>query len=183
MLLWLSAKKIFLPFVFVAEFAYHGLMQSLFKFPNPVNEHSARFVAAGVVCMSLGVSIFGQIWLLVPLTYGFLARVLTGPTLSPLGQFVTRILVPKLNWTPKYCPGPPKRFAQGIGASLSVAACIAWFSYDTTTPARIIVAMILFASTLESVFGFCMGCWIFSYLMKFKIIPEHICDACVIPQR
>lgn len=157
-------------------------MHSFFKFPNPVNEHSARFVAAGVACMSLILVAFDQIWILIPLTYGFIARVSTGPTMSPLGQFVTRILVPKLNRKPKYVPGPPKRFAQGIGASLSIAACIAWFSYDSTTPARIIISLILVASSLESVIGFCLGCWIFSYLMKWNIVPKNVCTACVIPK-
>lgn len=157
-------------------------MHTLFKFPNPVNEYSARFVAAGVVCMSLVIAVFDVTWVLIPLTYGFFARVLTGPTLSPLGQLVTRVIVPRLNIKPKYCPGPPKRFAQGIGATLSSAGCIAFFTYDSTTPTRIITGLILFASTLESVFGFCLGCWIFGGLMKVKIIPEHICDACVIPQ-
>ena len=57
--------------------------------------------------------------LLVLLTYGFVARVLTGPTLSPLGQFVTRVLTPRLPFAPKLVPGPPKRFAQAIGAFLS----------------------------------------------------------------
>ena len=30
--------------------------------------------------------VFDQLWILAPLAYGFVARVLTGPTLSPLGQ-------------------------------------------------------------------------------------------------
>jgi len=158
-------------------------MHSLFKFPNPVNERSARLVAAGVVIMCIGIVAFNQMWILVPLTYGFIARVLTGPTLSPLGQLVVRAIIPATKWKPKFVPGPPKRFAQGIGAALSIAGCIAWFQYDTSTPARIIIGMILIAATLESVVGFCLGCWIFSGLMKMKIIPESICEACVIPPR
>ena len=157
-------------------------MQSLFSFPNPVNERSARLVAGGVVCMCLVVVVFSQMWVLLLLTYGFLARFATGPTLSPLGQFVTRIAIPKLGWKPKYVPGPPKRFAQGIGAALSVAACISWLAFDNSLLAKVFVAMILVAATLESVFGYCLGCVIFSALMKLKIIPESVCEACVIPQ-
>ena len=157
-------------------------MQSLFSFPNPVNERSARLVAGGVVCMCLVVVVFSQMWVLLLLTYGFLARFATGPTLSPLGQFVTRIAIPKLGWKPKYVPGPPKRFAQGIGAALSVAACISWLAFDNSLFAKVFVAMILVAATLESVFGYCLGCVIFSALMKLKIIPESVCEACVIPQ-
>lgn len=158
-------------------------MHSLFSFPNPVNERSSRLVAAGVVIMCFGVVIFDQMWILIPLTYGFIARVLTGPTLSPLGQFVVRIVVPATKWKPKYVPGPPKRFAQGIGAALTSLASIAWLVADTSTPARILVGMILVAATLESVFGFCLGCTIFSWLMKIGIVPESVCEACVIPVR
>jgi len=48
----------------------------------------------------------------IPLAYGFWARVLTGPTLSPLGQLATRVVAPRLPVEPKLVPGPPKRFAQ-----------------------------------------------------------------------
>ena len=44
------------------------------------------------------------------LAYGFVARVLTGPTLSPLGQLVTRVVTPALDIEARPVPGPPKRF-------------------------------------------------------------------------
>jgi hypothetical protein len=93
-------------------------MKDWLRFPNPVNEVSARLVAAGVVVMGVTTIAFDQPWILVLLAYGFVARVLAGPTLSPLGQLVTRGLTPRLPIAAKYVPGPPKRFAQGIGATL-----------------------------------------------------------------
>ena len=68
--------------------------------------------------------VLDQPWLTLFLAYGFLARVLTGPTLSPLGQLVTRVGTPRLGLEPRPVPGPPKRFAQGIGATLSVTAAV-----------------------------------------------------------
>ncbi len=177
------SAKLFVDLVIFPEIAYHCSMQSLFSFPNPVNERSARLVAGGVVVMCIGVVAFNQMWILIPLAYGFVARVATGPTLSPLGQFVTRVAIPATKWKPKYVPGPPKRFAQGIGAVLSSAAFFAWLVCDTSTPARIITGVILVAATLESVVGFCLGCTIFSWLMKSGIVPESVCEACVIPTR
>src|SRR2546422_6234690 len=88
-------------------------MGRLFSFPNPVNELSARLVAGGVVILAALTLALDEPWLLVPLSYGFVARVLTGPTLSPLGQLVTRVIVPRLPLPAKYVAGPPKRFAQG----------------------------------------------------------------------
>ena len=114
-------------------------MDDLFRFPNPVNEVSARLVAAGVVVMCAATLAFDQRWIIVPLAYGFVARVLTGPTLSPLGQFVTRVLTPALPFAEKLVPGPPKRFAQGIGAFLSVTALVLAFGFDETTAAYVCV--------------------------------------------
>src|SRR5262245_10360550 len=88
-------------------------VRALFRFPNPVNEISARLVAAGVVIMSLVAIVFDVRWLTAVIAYGFVARVLTGPTLSPLGQLVTRVITPSLRRPAKLVPGPPKRFAQG----------------------------------------------------------------------
>ena len=60
----------------------------LISFPNPVNEVSARLVAGGVVFLATFIAVTGWKWLLIPLAYAFLARVATGPHLSPLGQLV-----------------------------------------------------------------------------------------------
>jgi hypothetical protein len=153
-------------------------MKDWLRFPNPVNEVSARLVAAGVVVMGVTTIAFDQPWILVLLAYGFVARVLTGPTLSPLGQLVTRGLTPRLPIAAKYVPGPPKRFAQGIGATLSVAALILHFAFGETGAAYALVAMIVVAATLESVFALCLGCKVFGFLMRVGVIPESVCEEC-----
>lgn len=153
-------------------------MRKLFSFPNPVNEVSARLVAGGVVILSVLTIALDQPWLLIPLAYGFVARVLSGPTLSPLGQFVTRVLTPNLPFKEKLVAGPPKRFAQGIGATLSVSALVLHFGFGATTAAYVLVGFIVIAATLESVFALCLGCQVFAVLMRFGIIPEEVCERC-----
>ena len=128
--------------------------------------------------MTLVILVFGQHWLLIPLAYGFVARVATGPTLSPLGQLVTRGVTPRLGVAGKPVPGPPKRFAQGIGATLTVSALILYFGFGATTAADVLVAMVLAAATLESVFAYCVGCKLFAILMRTGIIPEDVCEEC-----
>jgi len=120
----------------------------------------------------------GQRWLLVPLAYGFVARVLTGPTLSPLGQIVTRVVTPRLAVAPKFVAGPPKRFAQSIGATLSLTALIAATGFGADTFARVVVALITVAAVSESVFAYCIGCKIFAALMRAGVIPESVCAEC-----
>ena len=90
-------------------------MKRFFSFPNPVNDAAARAVAIGVVAMSLLAFFTGWPFMLFLLTYGFLARVLAGPKISPLGQFAVRVAGPRLTGWEKFGPGPPKRFAQAIG--------------------------------------------------------------------
>ncbi len=151
---------------------------SLFAFPNPVDEVSARLVAAGVVVLSAAYVATGWWPLLAVLAYGFVARVLTGPTLSPWGQVVTRGLRPRLGIDPRPTPGPPKRFAQGIGAVLSVAAVIILLATGSTAAPRVLVGMITVAATLEAALGFCLGCRIFALLMRAGVVPESVCEEC-----
>ncbi|HUF33096.1 MAG TPA: DUF4395 domain-containing protein [Acidimicrobiales bacterium] len=153
-------------------------MADLFRFPNPVNEVAARLVAGAVVVLSSAYLLTGNRVVLAVLAYGFLARVLTGPSLSPLGQVVTRVVVPRLPLEARPVPGPPKRFAQGIGATLSVAALVLHLGAGALGAAQVLVAMIVVAATLESVIGFCLGCKIFALLMRTGVIPEETCAAC-----
>ena len=78
----------------------------LWSFPNPVNEKAARTVAAGVAVLTAADAGDAGWWWLTPvLALGFLARVLTGPSLSPLGQLATRVVAPAHSAHPRRCPG------------------------------------------------------------------------------
>ncbi len=149
----------------------------LFGFPNPVNETSARLVAGGVVLQGLTFLAVRQWWLLIPLAYGFLARVLNGPRFSPLGQFVTRVVTPRLDVEHRFVPGPPKRFAQGVGLGFSGGALLAW-AFGSPVIGYALIAGLVMAATLESVFAFCLGCVMFSRLMKWGVVPESVCLEC-----
>src|SRR5205085_2435066 len=105
----------------------------LFSFPDPVNEVSARLVAGGVVLMSVLTIALDQPWLTAVIAYGFVARVLTGPTLSPLGQIVTKGITPRLPLRERPVPGPPKRFAQGMGVAFSLTATVVVLDHSART--------------------------------------------------
>jgi hypothetical protein len=152
--------------------------RSLFSFPNPVNEVAARAVAGGVVILCVLSISLGQPWLLVPLAYGFWARVLTGPTLSPLGQLATRVIAPRLPVRPRPVAGPPKRFAQAIGVVFSSTALVLWFGFGAHTGAWVMVGLLAAAALLESAFGLCLGCRMFAVLMRIGVVPDTVCAAC-----
>jgi Domain of unknown function (DUF4395) len=145
----------------------------MFSFPNPVNENAARVVAGVVAITAATILATGAYWLLIPVTYGFWARVLTGPTLSPLARLAMKAMARN----PKHVPGPPKRFAQGMGAAMTSAATILWLAGEPTA-AGVLVAGLLIAATLESVFAFCLGCQVFALLMRAGLVPQHICAEC-----
>jgi hypothetical protein len=152
-------------------------MAGLLSFPNPVNEKAARVVAAGVLALSIVTLATGAYWLAAVMAYGFVARVLAGPTLSPLGQAATRLVAPHLG-AAKPVPGPPKRFAQAVGATMTLAiALIALVGHDHTVADVLLVGMIA-AAGLESILAFCVGCRLFALLMRAGLIPESVCLEC-----
>jgi len=153
-------------------------LRGLFSFPDPVNEVSARLVAAGVVAMGLAAIGLDLRWLTLVIAYGFWARVLTGPTLSPLGQLVTRVVTPRLSFPARPVPGLPKRFAQAIGVVFSTTAVVLTYAFDKWGPAQVVLAMLIIAAFLESALGYCLGCKIFGFLMRTGLISEAVCERC-----
>jgi hypothetical protein len=152
-------------------------VQGLFAFPNPVNEKAAR-VVAGVVLLTASVTLAtGFYWLLIPLAYGFWARVLTGPTLSPLGWTAQNVIAPRLG-DKKPVAGPPKRFAQGMGAAMSTLAVLLALPLGLHTAADAVLGLLVIAAGLESIFAYCLGCQVFALLMSAGLIPDDVCAEC-----
>lgn len=150
----------------------------LFGFPDPVNEVSSRLVAAGVVVMAVAAMTTGARWLTLVIAYGFVARVLTGPKLSPLGQLVTRVITPRLGLEPRLVPGPPKRFAQGVGVAFSMSAVVLAYGFGAWGAAQVALGMLATAAALEAALGLCLGCKVFALLMRAGVIPEDVCRNC-----
>jgi hypothetical protein len=148
----------------------------LFGFPNPVNEYAARITAGLVVLLAVATLLTGWGWGLVLLAAGFWLRVLFGPRVSPLALLSVKVLAPRLGRT-KMVAGPPKRFAQGIGAALTTAAVVLFF-LGAQPVAWVLLALLIVAASLESFAGFCLGCVIFGFLQRRGFIPEDVCEAC-----
>jgi len=152
-------------------------MSKRFPFPHPVNETSARLVAAGVVVMGTAYAVSGAAWVLIPLIYGFFARVTTGPAFSPLAQLATKVMTPRIATQHRMVAGPPKRFAQFVGLLFSATAGVLWL-LDFGTASRIVAGALVAAALLESVFAVCLGCIMFGWLMKLGVIPQRVCEEC-----
>jgi Domain of unknown function (DUF4395) len=153
-----------------------GAMRSVVGFPAVVNEKAARVVAGLVVLVAALALLTGWLWLAAVLAVGFALRVASGPRLDPFGRLAVEVVAPRLG-TPVLVAGPPKRFAQAVGLVLTVAATAFLAAGLPAVTTALLVVLLAFA-TLESVAGFCAGCWVFGLLMRAGLVPEETCAAC-----
>ena len=156
---------------------HSAILKPIFSFPDTINEYAARMVAGFILIMSLSYLYSHNIYLLVFMVYGFLARVVTGPTLSPIALLVTKIIIPQMGNPYLECPGPPKQFAQFIGFIFTSSALYFIISDESTTSYLLIGVLTIFAF-MESIMGFCAGCWFFKKMMKWGWIPQRVCEKC-----
>ena len=64
-----------------------GPMKTLFSFPHPVNEVSARLIATGVVILAVITLIFDQPWITAVLAYVLVALVLIPASLEAFAGY------------------------------------------------------------------------------------------------
>jgi hypothetical protein len=86
-------------------------------------------------------------------------------------------VTPRIDTEHRFVPGPPKRFAQGVGLVFSGGALLAWSAGSHGIAYALIIGLVC-AATLESVFAFCLGCVMFSGLMRVGVIPDDVCEEC-----
>lgn len=153
------------------------MMRGVLTFPSPVNEKAARTVAFVVMLVSAVALAAGARWLLVPLAVGFLLRVAAGPRLSPLGLLATKVIAPRLG-APKLVPGPPKRFAQAMGAAMTSAGAILAVGFGLHTIPDVLLGAMVVAAGLESLAAVCLGCNLFAVGMRIGLVPEAVCREC-----
>jgi hypothetical protein len=153
-------------------------MRTLLAFPDPVNESAARVVAAGAFLVSAAAIGLQAPWLTAVIAYGFLARVIAGPKLSPLGQLATKVIVPGLSLPARPAPGPPKRFAQAIGLVFSGSAAVLALGLGLDTAAFAVLGALAFFAALEAALGLCVGCKVFALLIRARLVPSGVCERC-----
>jgi hypothetical protein len=149
------------------------------SFPERVNERAGRLVAGTVALSLAGAWLAGRSWMIVALSLGFVLRWGWGPRFSPLGR-VAAWIAPRL-WDVRLVAGPPKRFAQGIGA-LCLLGASALLLAGWNSLAWGVAGLVAVLASLESAFGFCMGCWLYGRMREHRGAPA-LCEDCVVPRR
>jgi hypothetical protein len=87
------------------------------------------------------------------------------------------VVAPRLG-EKKPVPGPPKRFAQGMGAAISTLALVLGLLVGAHTVADGVLVVLVLAAGLESIFAYCLGCKVFGMLMSAGLVPERVCVEC-----
>lgn len=147
------------------------------NFPDMVNENAARLVAVFVFTLStLGILLESNIPAFI-LLYGFFARVLYGPKYEPIALFTLHVICPFLKLADKKVFGPPKRFAQFIGLIFTIAGLI-FFHFGEMFYFILTFSILSVFAFLEGALGFCAGCYVFSLLIRWNLVPASICEKC-----
>lgn len=154
------------------------------RFPAVVDDVTVRLIAAVVLVVGVVALALQQWWLFAPLAADFVLRASLGPQASPVARFVSRAVRPRVKALPRPTAGTPKRFAASIGAVLTTAATVLWLVHLATRSPAVLASVVVIAvvmvvfPALEALLGLCVGCVLFSGLMRAGLVPPSVCVEC-----
>ena len=125
-----------------------------------VNENKVRTTAFLVMALTIGF-MFTSWWPIIAfLAIDFFLRAFKWGQYSPLG-FISDQLVKVLHIGVKPVDRAPKRFAAGVGLGFTVTMLVLLGIGFPITAGLLACVLIIFAF-LESVLGFCAGCFVYT---------------------
>lgn len=133
-----------------------------------VNDNRVRIVAFFVLKLAILCFITDSLTIAVILLIDFTLRAFNLNKYSPLA-IIAGVFVKLLQLKNKPVDRPPKRFAAFVGLSFSVMILAALLT-DFITTAKVLLGVLMVFAALESLAGFCAGCYVYSYLKRFGLI-------------
>jgi hypothetical protein len=132
-----------------------------------IDPRGARFGAAISTIVLALVLVTGSGWLLAAQALVFAAGAAFGLRHAPYGMIFRWLVRPRLGPPRELEPGPPPRFAQGVGA---VCGAVGVIGYGTgvTALGLAATAAALAAAFLNAAFGFCLGCEMYLMIQRFR---------------
>jgi hypothetical protein len=135
-----------------------------------VNENVVRLVAGLVLVTAIATVATGWAVFALYLSVDFFLRAFTA--IKPPFALAAQQLAKALHLEVKPIYAAPKKFAAAIGFVFSVAISALLLSGFLET-ARVVTGVLIVFATLESVFGICAGCYVYSWIVvplrdKFK---------------
>jgi hypothetical protein len=111
--------------------------KEFFSFPHPINSLQLRVqYFLSIIDLAVLIALYefsGYEWVFLIFLYGFAARVLCGPRLSPQAFLALFGLIPFIEdylmvAQSEYCSGPPRRFAQGANLMMGILFVVLLYS-------------------------------------------------------
>ncbi len=129
-----------------------------------IDERAARIVGVFVMFLAVGYLLMGSVAWLLLLSFDFYARIYR------CNWSMFRWLAMQVRqryFAPSMVDAAPKMFAARLGLIMSVVATLlhgmGWMG-----SAQVVMVFLLSAAMLESVLGFCLGCWAYGFWSKIK---------------
>jgi len=146
----------------------------LLWFPETVNAHVARLTSllSAIVCI-LCIGFYQRpvtTWPVLALAIDYLLRMVYGANHSVVGSCAAMLLA---NKTPRFVCGPPKQFAAMCGLFFATFAA-GFYIGGMPSGGAVLLGLLTGAALLEGVFDFCVGCWMFSLAISFKMVSPAV---------
>lgn len=130
-----------------------------------INENATRIAATITVILTVLAVLFQWHWIMAGLAIDFAIRAFTPGKWSPL-RWLSKNSSQWLRLKTIPVDAAPKKFAAGLGMGFSIAIFISgMLNYQITE--YIIASMLVGCAILESAFAFCLGCVVYTFLMRF----------------
>jgi hypothetical protein len=133
-----------------------------------VNENRVRLTALWVLLLVLASFFTYALPVFIFLAIDFFLRAFNFGKFSPL-NILSGFAVKQFKIPNKPIDQAPKRFAAGIGFVLSVIVTVLLLT-DLTRAAFALAIVFASFAFLESFLSFCAGCYVYTFLLKLKII-------------
>lgn len=127
-----------------------------------ISRHVVRLTGLMMASMIALYLLSGNITFIIVIVIDYSVRAFTNLPYSPFSWLAMQI-VRQTDWPPKRIDKAPKIFAARVGWLFALATAVLYFIYP---PASIIVGATLMGfALLESIFDFCVGCVVYTYLV------------------
>lgn len=145
----------------------------LFWFPETVDNNMVRVVGGlsslyCVICMGT-MFFYPTKWAVLALALDYLLRVIFSGSYS-VGGAVASVLLARVD--PHWTCGPPKQFANICGVMFSTIAA-GCFVAEQRIAGAVFLGMLAIAA-FGSALNFCVGCIMFGYMIKFKLMSPLV---------
>lgn len=131
---------------------------------NRINENAARLAAVYTILL-VAISVYtGNYYLTLLLAADFGMRAFGPSKYSPLRN-LSVITVNLLGIKPIPVDAAPKKFAAGLGLLFCLGIALSQILFPGLWT-NFIAGMIIFCAFLEAAFAFCLGCIVYTFLMR-----------------